>query len=66
VAYLFGFFVFTSYIPEMEAWALLSPLRTLSFVPLFAIAFASLQAYRKQILDMDKQLIFEEASPSAF
>lgn len=66
VAYLFGFFVFTSYIPEMEAWALLSPLRTLSFVPLFAIALASLQAYRNQMLDMDKQLIFEEASPSTF
>lgn len=66
VAYLFGFFVYADYLPEMERWSLLTPLRTFCFVPLFAIAFATLHAYRKQILDMDKQLIFEEMSPSAF
>jgi hypothetical protein len=66
VAYLFGFFMFTDYLPQMEGWALVSPLRTLCFVPLFAIAFAGLYAYRKQILDMDKQLIFEEVAPSGF
>jgi hypothetical protein len=66
VAYLFGFFVFTDYFPEIEHWALASPVLTVSFVPLFAAAFAALRAYRNQILDMDKQLIFEESSPSAF
>jgi hypothetical protein len=66
VAYLFGFLIFTNYIPEMEHWALLDPLRTLAFVPLFGVAFAGLHAYRKQMLDMDKQLIFEEPSPSTF
>jgi hypothetical protein len=66
VAYLSGFFVFTDYLPEMEHWALASSLRALCFVPLFATAFAALHAYRNQILDMDKQLLFEESSPSAF
>jgi hypothetical protein len=66
VAYLFGFFVYTDYLPKMERWSLLTPLRTLCFVPLFAIAFGMLYAYRKQILDIDKQLIFEEQSRSGF
>jgi hypothetical protein len=66
VAYLFGFLVFTDYLPQMERWSLVTPLRTLCFVPLFAIGFGTLYAYRKQILDMDKQLIFEEQSRSAF
>jgi hypothetical protein len=66
VAYLFGFFVFTDYLPQLEAWALLNPLRILGFVPLLGVAFAGLHAYRKQMLDMDKQLIFEEVTPSGF
>jgi hypothetical protein len=66
VAYLFGFFIFTDYLPQLEGWALVSPLRILCFVPLLGAAFAGLHAYRKQMLDMDKQLIFEEVSPSAF
>jgi hypothetical protein len=66
LAYLFGFFVYTEYLPEMERWSLLTPLRTLCFVPIFAIAFGALYAYRKQILDIDKQLIFEEQSRSSF
>jgi hypothetical protein len=64
LAYLFGFFVYTDYLPEMERWSLLTPLRTLCFVPIFAIAFGALYAYRKQILDIDKQLIFEESRSS--
>ena len=66
VAYLFGFFIFTDYLPQMERWSLESALRTLCFIPLFAAAFAGLHAYRRQILDMDKQLLFEEPSPSSF
>jgi hypothetical protein len=66
IAYLFGFFIFTDYLPQMESWSLESPVRTLCFVPLLAAAFAGLHAYRTQILDMDKQLLFEEPSPSAF
>lgn len=66
VAYLFGFFAFTSYLPELERWSLADPVRAVYFVPGFAIAFTSVYSYRKQMLDMDKQLIFEERSPSAF
>jgi hypothetical protein len=65
-AYLFGFFLFTAYLPDLESWSLVSPARAAIFLPFFAIAFASLRAYRNQILDMDKQLLFEEPSPSAF
>lgn len=65
VAYLFGFFIFTDYIPQMEHWALLDPWQALWFVPLLGITLAVLHQYRKQMLDMDKQLIFEEPSPSA-
>ena len=66
VAYLFGFFVFATYIPELESWSLAVPVRTFCFVPFFAIALAVVYAYRKQILDMDKQLVFEETSASGF
>jgi hypothetical protein len=66
VAYLFGFFVFGTYIPELERWSLANPLRTVCFIPAFAIALAVVYAYRKQMLDMDKQLIFEETSGSGF
>lgn len=66
VAYLFGFFVFTDYIPQMEHWCLDDPVRALSFVTLFAIAFGAIYAYRKQMLEMDKQLVFEETASSTF
>lgn len=65
-AYLFGFFLFTDYVPEMEHWSLASPFRAICFVPLFAIILAGVYAYRKQMLEMDKQLIFEETSASSF
>lgn len=66
VAYLFGFFIFTDYIPQMEHWCLDDPVRALSFVTLFAIAFGAIYAYRKQMLEMDKQLVFEETASSTF
>ena len=66
VAYLFGFFLFTDYLPQMEHWSILSPWQAIWFVPLLAAALFALRQYRKQMLDMDKHLIFEEPSPSAF
>ena len=66
VAYLFGFFVFTDYIPQIERWALLDPLRVVLFIPLLSIGLAGIYYYRKQMLDMDKQLVFEESSASRF
>jgi hypothetical protein len=66
VAYLFGFLVFTDYLPQMERWSLLNPWQSIVFVPLIAAVLFGLRQYRKQMLDMDKQLIFEEPSPSVF
>jgi hypothetical protein len=66
VACLFGFFVFTGYIPQIERWSLLDPPRVACFIPLFGAGLAGIYQYRKQMLDMDKQLIFEESSASGF
>jgi hypothetical protein len=64
--YLFGFFVFATYIAQMEYWALLSPLRTIWFVPLFLAVVLGLRAHRKQMLDMDKELVFEDLPATGF
>ena len=64
--YLFGFFVFTTYIAQMEYWALLGPWRAIWFVPLFLAVVLGLRAHRKQMLDMDKELIFEDLPAIGF
>jgi hypothetical protein len=66
VAYLFGFLFFTDYLPQMEHWSLLNPWQAILFAPLLAAGLLGLRQYRKQMLDMDKHLIFEEPSPSVF
>ncbi len=66
VAYLFGFFLYADYLPELEHWSLVEPLRIFCFVPLLAVIFVALYAYRKQMLEMDKQLIFDASSRSTF
>jgi hypothetical protein len=66
VAYLFGFLLFTSYLPELELWSLADPWRAVVFLPLLAVIFFAIHFYRKQMLDMDKHLIFEEISASHF
>jgi hypothetical protein len=66
VAYLFGFLLFTDYLPYMEHWSVVNPRRAIWFAPLLATGLFGLGQYRKQMLDMDKQLIFEEPSPSVF
>jgi hypothetical protein len=65
-AYLFGFVFFTSYLPELDLWSLADPWRAVVFLPLIAVVLAFIHFYRKQMLDMDKQLIFEESSASSF
>ena len=61
VAYLFGFLLFTDYIPDLEHWSLADPIRTFVFLPLLAIPFAAVHIYRRQLLDMDKTLTFESS-----
>jgi len=66
VAYLFGFLIFTDYLPQMEHWSVLNPWQAIWFIPLLAAALFGLRQYRRQMLDIDKHLIFEEPSPYAF
>jgi hypothetical protein len=66
LAYLFGFFVFTTYIAQMEYWSLLSPWRAIWFVPLFLAVVLGLRAHRKQMLEMDKELVFEDLPAAGF
>jgi hypothetical protein len=61
VAYLFGFLLFTNYLPELEHWSLSDPLRALIFIPLLAVGFSVIHIRRRQLLDMDKTLIFNES-----
>ncbi len=64
VAYLFGFVLFTTYVPKGEKWASESPWAALAlFVPIPAVLMG-LHHYRKNMLTMDKELIFEEAEGS--
>jgi hypothetical protein len=66
VAYLFGFVIFNVYLPELELWSLADPWRAVFFLPLLGGVLATVHYYRKQMLDVDKQLIFEEVSASHF
>ncbi len=66
VAYLFGYGVFTRYLPQIENWSLFDPWRLVFFVPLLTMVLGSVQLYRKQMLDMDKELIFEDVSAPGF
>jgi hypothetical protein len=66
VAYLFGFLIFTDYLAQMECWSLFGRWRVVWFLPLSLIVVGALHFYRKQMLDMDKELIFEDVSVSGF
>jgi hypothetical protein len=62
LAYVFGFLLFKSYLPQLDLWSLQGPMRAVFLAPLFVIALGVLRWYRKQMLDMDKHLIFENTS----
>lgn len=66
VAYLFGYAFFTYYLPQMEIWTLSDPRRMVWFAPLLWLALAGIHFYRKQMLDMDKELVFEDVSAPGF
>jgi hypothetical protein len=66
VAYLFGYVFFTYYLPQMEDWSLSDPWRVVWFAPLLWMALAGIHLYRKQMLDMDKELVFEDVSAPGF
>jgi len=64
IAYLFGFYFFTSSLPRLDGWSLLQPWRAGWFAFLLAIVVVAIHFYRKQMLGMDKNLIFEEVPVS--
>jgi len=66
VAYLFSFVIFTTYVPELELWSLADPWRAIVFLPPVTAILMGIHFYRKQMLEMDKHLIFEEMSASPF
>ena len=66
VAYLFGYAFFTYYLPRMESWSLSDLWRVVWFAPLLWMALAGIHFYRKQMLDMDKELVFEDVSAPGF
>jgi hypothetical protein len=61
-----GFFFFKSYLPRLDHECLLSPVRIVWLVAAFGAIFAGLHGYRRQMLDMDKRLIFEDDADSSF
>jgi len=66
VAYLFGFVFFTGYLVELERWSLFDPWRVIGFVLLWVLTMMGSRCYRKQMLTMDKELVFEELPTSSF
>ena len=62
VGYLFGFYIFESWLPELDQWSVASPIDAVLIIPLFGSVLAGLSWYRKQMLDMDKRLTFEDLS----
>jgi hypothetical protein len=66
VAYLVGFVFFAVYIPRIVQWCLVTRWGAAVFIPLVLLSLIGTRQFRKQMLDMDKQLIFEEESASSF
>jgi hypothetical protein len=66
VAYLIGFAGFTIYIPQVVRWSLETRWGAAGFIPVVLLSLVGLRQFRKRMLDMDKQLVFEEDSASSF
>ena len=66
VAYWFGFIFFTGYLVEFERWSLFDPWRVLAFGLLGGLAMAAVRHYRRHMLMMDKELLFEELQVATF
>jgi hypothetical protein len=66
VAYLVGFVFFAIYIPRIVQWSIVTRWGAAFSIPLVLLSLIGTRQFRKQMLDMDKQLIFEEESASGF
>lgn len=66
VGYLFGFYIFKSWLPDLDQWSVLRPINAVWIIPLLGSVLAGLTWYRNQMLDMDKRLTFEAVSRPTF
>lgn len=66
VAYLFGFVIFADYLVQIEQWAMVNGWGWVCVAALYGAILAGLHYYRKQMLEMDKELVFEEVTASGF
>jgi hypothetical protein len=64
--YVLGFFVFVVLTSNLEHWALLKPVLMVSFIIIAVVAGYALSRLRREIGEIDKELIFEEKAPVAF
>ena len=60
-----GFFLFAVVTPQFESWALFEPLRMIVFIPLVAAAWYVPRYIRQNAMEIEKELIFEEAPTRA-
>ena len=59
-AYLLGFMLFGTYVPQLESQALMNRWDMLWFLPALIGIYVGMRTYRREMLDMDKSIIFEE------
>jgi hypothetical protein len=62
---VFGFFLFAVVTPQLEAWAFADPVRMIVFVPLAAVGWYVPRHIRRNPLDVEREMIFEEAPTRA-
>ncbi|MGD1077811.1 MAG: hypothetical protein ABR881_05760 [Candidatus Sulfotelmatobacter sp.] len=62
---VFGFFLFAVVTPQMEAWAFVEPVRMIVFLPLAAVGWYVPRYIRQNAMDVEKEIIFEEAPTRA-
>jgi hypothetical protein len=65
LGWIMAFLAFAILTPEFESWALLDPIRMIGFIPIAAVAWYIPHRIRQNTMDIEKQLIFEEAPPRA-
>jgi hypothetical protein len=61
---VFGFFIFAVVTPQFESWALSDPVRMIGFVPLAALGWFFPHRFRKNAMDNEKEMIFDELPAS--
>jgi hypothetical protein len=62
---VFAFFLFAVVTPQFEAWAFAEPVRMIMLVPFAAVAWYVPRYIRRNDLDVEKRMIFEETPTHA-